>query len=119
MRDVEAEALRQVESVIRRCGKIQPKFEPGTAQHTLLQNRVRAMQIAQSLLAEGHADAWTDAELLAALEPVASVIRKCEKARSKYEPGASHYTRFDGILQAMELVQEKIGGELQKRRCAE
>ena len=38
----EQNALRVVTSAIRNCEKVQPKFEKGTPQHTLLQNRLRA-----------------------------------------------------------------------------
>ena len=110
------EALRFVTSVIERCRRMQPRFAPGTAQHTLLKNRIRAMEIARSLLESGHAEGWPEAELAAAREPIASIIRKCGKARSKYGPGTAQYRRFDRIVRAMELSAALLQGELENRR---
>ena len=44
------EALRAIESTISKCEKIQPKLKQGTSQHTLLIRRVKALQIASSLI---------------------------------------------------------------------
>jgi hypothetical protein len=44
------EALRAIESTISKCEKIQPKLEPGTAQHTLLVRRIKAFNIASNLI---------------------------------------------------------------------
>lgn len=44
-------ALQIVFSTIGRCEKAQPKFAEGTAQHTLLKNRIKALVISKSLLA--------------------------------------------------------------------
>jgi hypothetical protein len=37
-------ALEIVTSVINRCKKAQSKFTEGTSQHTLLKNRIKALQ---------------------------------------------------------------------------
>jgi hypothetical protein len=44
------EALRAIDSTIGKCEKIQPKLKEGTSQHTLLIRRIRALQIASSLI---------------------------------------------------------------------
>lgn len=44
------EALRAIESTIAKCAKIQPKLKPGTAQHTLLSRRLKALTIAHGLI---------------------------------------------------------------------
>ncbi|MCA9920372.1 MAG: hypothetical protein KC445_20590 [Anaerolineales bacterium] len=44
-------ALRAVGSMIEKTEKAQPKFAAGTSQHTLLQNRLKALQIAKRRLA--------------------------------------------------------------------
>ncbi len=110
-----ADALRVMISVITRCERVQPKFVPGTSQHTLLKNRVQAMKIAEALLAGRGTDLYAAQDLSAALEPLASVIRKCEKARSKYEPGSGQYGRFHGTIRAMELSRTLIEHELFRR----
>lgn len=54
------EALRAINSIIHKCEKAQEKFPEGNSQHTLLQNRLKAMYIAEALI--------TDA--LSKLEPI-------------------------------------------------
>jgi hypothetical protein len=44
------EALRAIVSTISKCEKVQPKLKAGTAQHTLLIRRIKALNIASSLI---------------------------------------------------------------------
>lgn len=44
------EALRAIVSTIGKCEKVQPKLRPGSAQHTLLVRRIKALQIATALI---------------------------------------------------------------------
>lgn len=44
------EALRAIESTISKCEKAQPKLKEGTAQHTLLVRRIKALRIASELI---------------------------------------------------------------------
>ncbi len=46
------EALRALTSMISKTDKARVKFKPGTSQHTLQRNRLKAMQIAESLVKE-------------------------------------------------------------------
>ena len=46
------EALRAIDSTIRKCEKVQPKLKGGTSQHTLLKNRIKALYISKSLITE-------------------------------------------------------------------
>ena len=43
-------ALRPLASMIERTRTVQPKFPPGTSQHTLLQHRLQALLIAEELI---------------------------------------------------------------------
>lgn len=45
------EALRAIASTISKCEKVQPKLRPGTSQHTLLARRLKALRIAEALIA--------------------------------------------------------------------
>lgn len=110
-----ADALKSITSIIIRCERAQPKFTLGSSQHTLLKNRIQAMKIAETLLTEGDAALYTAQDLSAALEPLASAIRKCEKAQVKYEPDSGQHRRFNGIIQAMALSRELIENELLRR----
>lgn len=44
------EALRAVASMISKADKAQAKFTPGTSQHTLQTNRLKALRIAEALI---------------------------------------------------------------------
>lgn len=46
------EALRTINSIIHKCEKAQEKFPEGNSQHTLLQNRLKAMYISKALITE-------------------------------------------------------------------
>lgn len=44
------EALRAIASTISKCENVQPKLKEGTAQHTLLIRRIKALHIASALI---------------------------------------------------------------------
>lgn len=44
------EALKAIDSTIRKCEKVQPKLKEGTPQHTLLIRRIKALQISSTLI---------------------------------------------------------------------
>lgn len=44
------EALRAIESTIGKCEKVQPKLKQGRSQATLLERRIKALQIASALI---------------------------------------------------------------------
>lgn len=109
-------ALRVVASTISKCEKIQPKFEEGTSQHTLLKNRIKALYISKSLITdENIMDKYTKEELLEALPPVSSVISKCEKAQLKLVEGTSNHTRVKNIIEAMVISKSLITHEISTR----
>lgn len=49
-KDELAEALRAIVSTIRKCEQVEPKLKVGSSQHTLLVRRIRALQIASTLI---------------------------------------------------------------------
>ena len=86
--------------------KFLPKFPEGTSQHSLLKNRIRALQTARDLISgEGRP---SREELEFALPRIESMIHKMSKARDKYEPGSRNYKRFDPMVQAMKQVRTAI-----------
>ncbi|MGI6772043.1 MAG: hypothetical protein GX264_05440 [Clostridiales bacterium] len=46
------EALRAIDSTVKKCEKVLPKLKEGTSQHTLLKRRIKALQIAAELITE-------------------------------------------------------------------
>jgi hypothetical protein len=86
--------------------KFLPKFPEGTSQHSLLKNRIRALQTARELISgEGRP---SPEELEFALPRIESMIHKMSKARDKYEPGSRNYKRFDPTVQSMKQVRTAI-----------
>lgn len=86
--------------------KFLPKFPEGTSQHSLLKNRIRALQTARELISgEGRP---SREELEFALPRIESMIHKMSKARDKYEPGSRNYKRFNPMVQAMKQVRTAI-----------
>lgn len=102
-------ALQVINETIGKCEKMIPKFVAGTSQHTLLQNRIKALHISKSLLTnENVLKSYTRTELAAALKPIASIISKSEKALSKYEEGTYHYLRLRKNITAMEISKSLL-----------
>jgi hypothetical protein len=46
------EALRSLESTLQKCEKVLPKLKQGSAQSTLLTRRVKALVMANALIAQ-------------------------------------------------------------------
>ncbi len=44
------EAYRAIASTLSKCEKVLPKLKPGTSQHTLLVRRIKAFDIASTLI---------------------------------------------------------------------
>lgn len=111
-----AEALRVVSSTISNCEKIQPKFDEGTSQHTLLKNRIKALYTSKSLITDKDGmDTYTKEELKEAIPPVSSIISKCEKAQLKFAEGTAHHTRLKSIIKAMYISKSLITDKISKR----
>jgi hypothetical protein len=110
------EALEVVSSTIIKCEKIQPKFVEGTSQHSLLKNRIKALYISKSLISsEKITDKYTKEELIEAINPISSIINKCEKGQLKFAEGTTHYKRFEKIIKAMEISKSLITAEINKK----
>lgn len=111
-----SEAARVVAAAIENCQNMQPKFLQGTSQHSLLQNRIRALQICECLLNRGDLSIYSPAELQAALPPIRSIIHKCEKAQSKHPENSAVYRRLIPLLSAMRLSLALLETETAQKR---
>ena len=111
------EALRAIASMINRTEKAKEKFAQGTSQHTLQKNRLKALQIASSLLIKGSAesddvDCYTEDDLKSALAPIASLISKSEKAREKLAQGTWQHTMLSNNLMALHMASPLLNKAL-------
>lgn len=88
----------------------------GTSQHTLLENRIKALYISKSLMTDENVmDKYTNEELIDALRPVSSIIGKCEKAQRKFSEGTSQHIRFKNMIKTMYISKTLITDEIDKR----
>lgn len=110
-----AAALWVVEASISNCQLVQPKFPEGTAQYTLLKNRIKALTVSKTLLSDETGNrSFTKEELTEALAPVNSIISKCEKAKQKFKEGSGHHTRLQNMIKGMEISKALIMAEIEK-----
>lgn len=101
-------ALGALADMIERGQKAQAKFAPGTAQHTLQENRTAALRIAMWLIQKDLGDAptaaYTRQQLEKAAAPLASLAGKSEKAREKLKPGTWQHTMLENNLKALDIA---------------
>jgi hypothetical protein len=110
------EALRPIASLISKSEKAQQKLAPGTWQHTMLRDNIKALHIASALMnkASGDTDSFTRDDLQEALRAFTSMISKSEKAQANFTPGTSQHTLQRNRLQALNLAEALIKVELAK-----
>lgn len=110
------EALKTIITTIANCEKIQPKFKEGSAQHTLLVHRIKALRIGKALLEEDSVvQMYTKDELCAAVAPVTSIIHKCEHGQHKHDENSPYYRRFERLISAMKIIETLLNENIQKR----
>lgn len=117
-------AYKEIISIIKKCEKMEGKFAEGTSQHTLLRNRLFAMQLLEETLQSSEKSTMDDKgrtysyqELASAKEPVCSIIRKCSRAQSKYIKETANYRRYVPMIEAMQIAEQLI--EEQQASCTE
>lgn len=117
------DALGAVTSMIGRCEKMEGKFAEGTSQHSLLKNRIKALQISEILIVgklehlsepagQNIKARYTREDLTKALPPVTSIIHKCAKAQEKYPKGTATYNRFAKMIRPMQVAEALIEAAL-------
>ena len=110
------EALRPIASLISKSEKAQQKLAPGTWQHTMLRDNLKALHIASALMNKASDDTATFArdDLQEALRAFASMISKTDKAQAKFTPGTAQHTLQQNRLKALRLAEALIKVELDK-----
>ena len=110
------EALRPIASLIHKSEKAQQKLTPGTWQHTMLRNNIKALHIASALINKetSEADSFPQDDLQEALRAVTSMIGKGEKAQAKFAPGTSQHTLQANRLKALRIAEALMEMELNK-----
>ncbi|MBE6011580.1 MAG: hypothetical protein E7234_03375 [Lachnospiraceae bacterium] len=103
------EGLLAISSMILRTEKAKEKFTQGTSQYTLQKNRLKALNIALSLISKelaksDVADFYTKEDLKESLAPFASLISKSEKAQKKLAQGTWQHTMLSNNLKALYIA---------------
>ena len=110
------EALRPIASLISKSEKAKQKLAPGTWQHTMLRDNLKALRIASALMNKeaNNTDNLIRDDLQEALRAFASMISKTEKAQAKFSPGTSQHTLQRNRLKALRSAEALIKVELDK-----
>ena len=106
--------LDKLKSIIAREEAFLPKFAPGTAQHSLLQNRIAALKTVCELITGARQPSREELEF--ALPRIESIIHKLSAARDKYEPGSRNYKRFDPTVRLMEDTRTLVERAIEEYR---
>jgi len=110
------ETLRPIASLISKSAKAQQKLAPGTWQHAMLGENLKALRIASVLLGmePGDADRFTPGELHKALGAIDSMMSRTENARAEFPPGTSHHSLQRNRLDALRAAKNAIEAALDK-----
>ena len=107
-------AIQPIASLISKSEKAQQKLTPGTWQHTMLQENLRALHIAFALMSRrtGGGAVPTREDFQAALRAFADMTTKSEKAQAKFALGTSQHTLQRNRLRALRAAEALISAEL-------
>ena len=85
----------------------------GSAQASLLRNRVAALRTARALLAaEAAPAAFSREQLAAALPPVTSLLAKCQKGQAGHAPNSPTHTRLARMIGPLQLARDLLAAAL-------
>jgi len=106
-------ALAPIASLISKSEKAQQKLAPGTWQHTMLQDNLKALRHALVLMggAARERDEFTQEDVQEALRALASMIDRTEKAGAKFSPGTSQHSLARNRLKALRIAESLVRAE--------
>ena len=113
------EARRPIASLISKSEKAQQKLTPGTWQHKMLRDNLKALHIASALMNKetGNPDHFAREDLQEALRAFASMISRADKVQSKFQPKTSQYTLQRNRLRALRMAEALTKMELDKHNA--
>jgi hypothetical protein len=103
------EAHRTMVSMIARVEKVKVQFAPGTAHHTLQCNRLKALNIALSLISNELSEInleedYIEKDMEKVLSPIASLISKSVKAQKKLDQSTWQYAMMSHNINALHIA---------------
>jgi hypothetical protein len=112
------EVFRPIASLVSKCEKALQKLVPGTWQHAMLRDNLKALHVASALIGKetDNADEFTRDDLQEALRMFASLIGKVEKAQARFALGTSQHTlqrnRLRALSKATALIKMELAAEV-------
>ena len=101
--------LNWLESTIQNVEAQADKFKEGSSQATLIKNRLFALRTSLSLLDN---EDGVEVDLIQALEPMKSILRKNMKAQEKHSKETTIYNRLQKNIECarfcFNLIEEKL-----------
>lgn len=103
------DAKKHLHALTENCRRMLPKFPEKSPQHTLLIHRIRALEVSYDFLSDP-AREWSEMKesMESILEPLASIIRKSEKALEKAKPHSPHAKRLERIIRTITISMEHL-----------
>jgi hypothetical protein len=110
------EAFRPIASLISKSEKAQQQLVPGTWQHTMLRDNLKALHVASTLMNKEAKDfdIFIRVDLQEALRAFALMISRTEKAQAKFSSGTSQHTLLRNRLKALRIAEALITVDLDK-----
>jgi hypothetical protein len=107
------EALRPIASLMNKSTKALQKLAPGTWQHAMLRDNLKALRIASALMNKRTTagNTFSRADLQEALRSLDSMIGKTETAQAQFPPGTSQHTLQRNRLKALRIAEALINVE--------
>lgn len=101
------EARRPIDSLISKSNNAQQKLSPGTWQYRMMEDNLRALRIASTLMDErpGEESRYEVDDLKHALQTMAKMIGQVEKTQAKFARGTSQHTLQRNRLKALRVAE--------------
>lgn len=103
------DARKHLHALTENCRKMLIKFPEKSPQHTLLLNRIRALEVSYDVLSDPSGKySEPKKSMESILEPLASIIRKSEKALEKAKPHSPQAKRLERLIKTITISIEHL-----------
>lgn len=111
------DALTPILSLMSKSEKSQARLQPGTWQHVMLGDNLRALRVASSLMdpQSGGGSEFSAEDLRDVLKALASMIDRVENTQTKFSVGTSQHTLQRNRLVALRIAEAVVTAELDTR----
>lgn len=101
----QSEIMEAMNLMIQKSEKAQEKIKLGTAQYSLLENRIQSLKIGLKVVTDG-SETVTKDEIIFARVPIESLRSKSQKARDKMAQDSWQYRMLDKNIKALNQTME-------------